>query len=108
MIKLYKAILLVKNQNNYTHVRFCNDLESRRYRLNRDGYNIVSFYEHNECVDKATLCEQFLQSGQSLTDEEYNTIVRTKDKHESLLKKFDRDNNLKGTTVQDVISALGV
>ena len=108
MNKLYKAILLTKNEHDHLQVRFCNDLKSRKDRLVRDRYTIVSEFEHDEQIDKAYLCELMLAACRFNDDDEYDIVANTKDKLLLQQKNIVRKQNLTNTTVQTVLDAVAV
>jgi hypothetical protein len=108
MNKLYKAVLLTKNEYDYLQVRFCNDLKSRKERLVRDKYTIISEFEHTEQIDKAYLCELLLAGSTFANDEEYDAVANAKDRLLQQQKKIVRKQNLSNTTVQNVLDAVAV
>ena len=74
MIKLYKAVVLTQNEHDYIQVRYCNDLSSRIYRLNRDKFNVIKQYEHTTTVSKLELCNLLLNNVTFDNDEQQNTV----------------------------------
>jgi hypothetical protein len=108
MNKLYNAILLTRNEYNALQVRFCNDLKSRKIRLVRDKYTIVTEYEHTERIDKSYLCELLLANSKFNDDEEYDIVNDTKNKYANKYKLIERRNNLTNTTTQDILNAVNM